>query len=125
MKIIRNYIFWAYERGSFHYDIMVTAILLFIFVAPRFIDFKDKPIRNVPLHPSEILVKSRSLTGDAVLLTYEVRADDLGPVANDTEVRTAILRAIEPISGDVELEGYQPVLDTKGKITAYDATVRR
>jgi hypothetical protein len=31
-KLIRNYIFWAYERGSFHYDVMVTAILIFMFV---------------------------------------------------------------------------------------------
>ena len=30
---------------------------------------------------------------------------------------------IEPISGEVSLEGYQPVQDTHGKVVAYDATV--
>ena len=49
-KLIRNYIFWAYERGSFHYDIMVTAILVFMFVSPHIIDFKDKPVETVALH---------------------------------------------------------------------------
>ncbi len=43
MKTIKGYIWWTYERGSFHYDVMVTIILLFIFLAPRFIDFRDKP----------------------------------------------------------------------------------
>ncbi|EQD43830.1 hypothetical protein B1A_15449, partial [mine drainage metagenome] len=34
-KILRSYIFWTYQRGSAHYDVMVTLILLFIFVSPR------------------------------------------------------------------------------------------
>ncbi len=51
-----------YERGSFHYDVMVTLILLFLFVAPRFIDFKDRPVETVALHASEVLVKE---AGDA------------------------------------------------------------
>ena len=37
---------------------MVTLILLFIFVAPRFIDFKDKPVETVALQSSEVLVKT-------------------------------------------------------------------
>ena len=56
-KLIRNYIFWAYERGSFHYDVMVTAILVFMFVSPHLIDFKDKPVETVALHASEVLVR--------------------------------------------------------------------
>ena len=43
LKTIKGYIWWTYERGSFHYDVMVTIILLFIFLAPRLIDFRDKP----------------------------------------------------------------------------------
>ncbi len=124
MRILRNYVFWSYERGSFHYDIMVTAILLFIFVAPRFVDFKDKPVRTVPLHASEVLVKSHGAANGDLLLTYEVRADDLGDASTNDERRAALLRLIEPISGDVTLESYQPVLDSHGKVIAYDATVR-
>jgi len=50
MKTIKGYIWWTYERGIFHYDVMVTIILLFIFVAPRLIDFRDKPPAQNP-HP--------------------------------------------------------------------------
>ena len=47
-RTIRGYILWSYERGSLHYDIMVTLILLFIFVSPHFINFKDKPVERNP-----------------------------------------------------------------------------
>ncbi len=47
-RTIRGYILRSYERGSLHYDIMVTLILLFIFVSPHFINFKDKPVERNP-----------------------------------------------------------------------------
>lgn len=121
MRLLGSYFFWAYERGSVQYDVMVTLILLFIFVGPRFIDFKDKPVTTVPIRASEVLVKNAA-NGD---LRYEVRAEDLGGASGDADLRKALLRVIEPISGDVTIEGYQPVLDIKGKIVAYDATVKR
>jgi hypothetical protein len=121
MRLLGSYFFWAYERGSVQYDVMVTLILLFIFVGPRFIDFKDKPVSTVPIRASEVLVKNAA-NGD---LRYEVRAEDLGGASGDADLRKALLRVIEPISGDVTIEGYQPVLDIKGKIVAYDATVKR
>src|ERR1700684_4166904 len=47
-RTIRGYILWSYERGSLHYDIMVTLILLFIFVTPHYVNFKDKPVERNP-----------------------------------------------------------------------------
>ena len=40
---IRSYILWQHERGTLHYDIMVTLILIFVFFSPRLINFNDKP----------------------------------------------------------------------------------
>jgi hypothetical protein len=51
-KLLRSYLWWTYERGSFHYDVMVTLILIFMFVSPRLIDFKDKPVETVALNSS-------------------------------------------------------------------------
>ena len=39
--------------------------------------------------------------------------------------RAAILQAVEPISGAVTLERYEPVQDAHGKVIAYDAWVVR
>ncbi|WP_158945072.1 hypothetical protein [Granulicella sp. S190] len=124
-KLIRNYIFWAYERGSFHYDVMVTAILVFMFVSPYFIDFKDKPVETVALHASEVLVREAGSSGGSSRFIYQVRADDMSGASTDSERKASILRVIEPISGEVSLERYEAVRDTQGKIIAYNAWVLR
>ena len=62
-KLLNSYIFWAYERGSVQYDIMVSAILLFMFVSPHIIDYRDKPVETVALHSSEVLVREAGSSG--------------------------------------------------------------
>ena len=124
-KLIHSYIFWAYERGSVHYDVLVTAILLFMFVSPHIIDYKDKPVETVALHASEVLVREAGTSGESSRFMYQVRADDMGQAATDAERRAAILRVIEPISGEVTIERYEPVYDAQHKIVAYNAWVLR
>ncbi len=128
-NILKSYFWWAYERGSFHYDIMVTLILLFLFVSPRFIDFKDRPVETVALQSSEVLVREAGqVSGDAQFI-YQIRADMPGgpqPSQTEDERREAILRIVEPISGAVTLERADPVFDASGKkVIAYNAWVVR
>jgi hypothetical protein len=124
-KLLGSYIFWAYERGSVQYDIMVTAILLFMFVSPHIIDYKDKPVETVALHASEVLVREAGTSDGSSRFIYQVRAEDMGHATTDAERRAAILRVIEPISGEVTLDHYEPVYDGQGKIIAYNAWVLR
>ena len=124
-KLLRSYIFWSYERGSVHYDIMVSAILIFMFLSPRFIDFKDKPVETVALHASEVLVKEAGTEGESSRFMYQIRADEMGGATTDAERRAAILRVIEPISGEVSLERYEAVHDAQGKVVAYNAWILR
>ncbi|HEY2038820.1 MAG TPA: hypothetical protein VGG95_04095 [Edaphobacter sp.] len=129
LKMLRSYFWWTYERGSFHYDVMVTLILLFLFLGPRFIDFKDRPVETVALHSSEVLVKEAGSVGDSSRFLYQIRADDIQQAidgdSNDAAIRNAILRVIEPIAGEVTLERYEPVRDAQGHIIAYDAWITR
>ena len=124
-NLLKSYFFWTYERGSLHFDVMVTAILLFLFLSPRFIDFKDRPVETVALHSSEVLVKEAGSKGDAARFIYQIRADDMGNPANDADRQRAILRLIEPISGEVTLERYEAVKDASGHVIAYNAWVLR
>ncbi len=127
-NILSNYFWWAYERGSFHYDIMVTMILLFLFLSPRVIDFKDRPVETVALHASEVLVKEAGESNGNARFMYQIRADQQGgPQASqsDDERRASILRVIEPISGAVTVERYEPVLDTHARVVAYNVWVVR
>jgi len=128
-KLLRSYVFWTYERGSLHYDVMVTLILLFLFLSPRLIDYKEKPVDTVPLHDSEVLVKEAGTVGGSNQFLYQIRADQMGDaqtgIQTDADRRAAILRVIEPIAGEVQLERYEAVQDAHGNVIAYNAWVLR
>jgi phytoene dehydrogenase-like protein len=118
-RTIKGYLFWTYERGSFHYDVMVTAILLFIFVAPRFINFKDQPAER-PQHPTSISVTPDGNQG----FVYQVDADAVD-AQDEPMVRRNFLRIIRPIAGAVSITRLEPVRDSAGRIVAYRAWVHR
>ena len=64
-RTIRGYILWQYERGTLHYDIMVTLIMMFVLFSPRVINFNDKPIARNP-HPTEVVVTRRCARGTSL-----------------------------------------------------------
>ena len=118
-RTIRGYILWQYERGTLHYDIMVTLILIFILFSPRVINFNDKPIARNP-HPTDVVV-----TADAEgRLVYQIAASAISP-GDYNSVRDQLLRIIEPISGAVSIVSYEPVSDGKGKIQSYKVLAQR
>jgi hypothetical protein len=117
-QTIKGYIFWTYDRGSFHYDVMVTLILLFIFLTPR-AWFRDKPVENRP-HQTELVVQPDGNNG----LLFEVDASAVTG-KTDNAIREELLRIIEPISGEIEITSYEPVRDSKGNITKYKVRVER
>jgi hypothetical protein len=124
-KLLKSYIFWTYERGSIHYDVMVTAILIFMFGAPFLINFNDRPVETVALHASEVLVKEAGRSGDSSRFLYQIRADNIAGAKTDAELQQAIKRVVEPISGEITLERYEPVKDASGTVIAYNAWVLR
>ncbi|HJT00976.1 MAG TPA: hypothetical protein VJ756_17920 [Terriglobales bacterium] len=108
-RTIRDYVFWNYQRGSIHYDIMVTLILLFIFVTPLFINFNDKPIEHSP-HPTAVLVIPDGQEGPV----YQVPVAAV-PGENDAAIRTELFRIITPISGQANISRYVKTLDAAGQ----------
>jgi hypothetical protein len=116
---IRSYIFWQHERGTLHYDIMVTLILIFVLFSPRVINFNDKPIARNP-HPTEVTV-----TADAEgHLFYQIAASAVHP-GDDDSVREQLLHIIEPISGAVSIVSYETVSDRNGSVLSYKVQARR
>lgn len=118
-RTIRSYILWQHERGTLHYDIMVTLILIFIFLSPRVIDYNDKPIARNP-HPTEVVVST-----DAIgRVFYQVAARDIS-AGDDHSVREQLLQIIEPISGAVSIVSYEAVTDSDGRLQSYKVLVKR
>jgi hypothetical protein len=104
---------------------MVTLVLLFIFVTPRFINYRDRPLYQLP---SQILVENDG----AGILMYQVKKADvdqtLQHISGKTEelrTRRALRRLIEPIAGDVLIDHYETLQDNAGNINAYRVWARR
>ena len=118
-QTIKGYIWWNYPRGSFHYDVMVTLILLFIFVTPYFIRYADKPV-SYPLRSHHVLVKPDGERGFII-------AVDAREVSgrSPAEQQAALSRVIEPIVGYVTIDRWVMDQDTKGNVVAYRVWVRR
>ncbi len=112
-RVISNFIWWSYERGSLPYDVMVTLILLFIFLAPYKINFKDKPIEHTP-HPTRVVLIPDGDSG------YIYQVDAAGIVGKDSaSVKNYLQRVVEPIAGEVEIARFEPVRDKNGRVVAY------
>ena len=111
-ETIRGYIWWMYPRGSVHYDVMVTLILAFIFLAPLWINFRDKPVPRPP-HQTEVLVKP-----DGAGFVYTVDAAAINP-GDDEQMREELARAIEPVAGEIRIDRYEAVRNDKRSVIAY------
>ena len=117
-QTIRSYIWWTYERGSVPYDVMVTLILAFIFVTPLYLNFKDKPVERVP-HQTAVVVYR-----DGESLVYQIDAAAIHG-SDDASIRRDLLRVIEPISGEADIDRYEAVHDARGHVSAYKVWVSR
>jgi hypothetical protein len=113
-EILGSYLFWTYKRGSIHYDIMVTLILLFIFLSPLGINYHDRPVgRDLP--PSQMLVKSDGHNG----LMFRIDRGSL-PVQSKNNLEQELKAAIEPVSGEVKIDRFEAVMGADDKtVIAY------
>jgi hypothetical protein len=113
-QVLGSYFYWTYRRGSFHYDVMVTLILLFIFVTPRFWDFGAKPATfSNSAHPLQVVASGRG-----VIITVQAADVSVPPGASLRQVKKALRKAIEPVTGDdVFVERWQTVTDSQGNVS--------
>jgi hypothetical protein len=115
-QVLLSYFYWTHSRGSLHYDVMVTAILLFIFLSPQIPgwSYGDKPSPiGGPQHPIQVIGND----GQGVIVTVQA-ADvnlDLHTSARYGVVKKALRRAIEPVTGDdVFIEHWETATDAEG-----------
>ncbi len=128
-KTLKSYIWWTHPRGSLHYDIMVTLILLFIFVTPHLWDYGDKPPQNVgaalPMqivgdgaHGLIITVKAQSVLG------ADGKPLPLG--TDEKTARKALKKALEPVTGDeFFLTHWESTCDANGNLMDWKAWVHK
>jgi hypothetical protein len=119
-RILKSYLFWTYPRGSFHYDVMVTLILVFLFVSPRLINYRDRPQETLT-STKDILVRATAPSA----WTYQIGADQLADTSNDAKLQAELLRSIQAISGKVQIDRYREEKDASGHVTQYRVWAHR
>lgn len=122
-RILKSYFYWTYPRGNFHYDVMVTLILAFIFITPHFWNYGDKP-NSTPLPSHNIVV-----TGDGshgLILTIQASDVNITPESSNWAVKKALRTAIEPITGDAMfVEHWELARDAQGNPQAWRVWAHR
>jgi hypothetical protein len=113
-KTLKSYFYWTYPRGNFHYDVMVTLILLFIFVTPHLWDFGDKATSPAALaHPIQVVGDG----GRGVIVSLSAADVSIPEGASNNEVKKALRQAIEPVTGDaVYVERWMTTKDDQGNL---------
>jgi len=111
-RILKSYFYWTYSRGNFHYDVMVTLILLFIFVTPHMWDYGDKPsMLEFPRHPMSVT----SDGGRGMIITVQAADVNVALPSPDAAVKKALRIAVEPVAGDsVYVERWELTRDASG-----------
>ena len=126
---IARTIFWSYERGSWPYDLLVIAILIFVLATPRSW-FKDRPQSSAGPNSGVELVTEDS---NSQLRTYRIDAAVLAPEKRATRPTPELERETHDILGrtvdDLKDRTFQvtridPALSDGGAVLHYDVTVR-
>jgi hypothetical protein len=113
-QVLRSYFYWTYSRGSFHYDIMVSLILLFIFITPQLWDYGAKPSPiAASSHPVQVVPNGRG-----VIITVQASDVTVPAGASNRQVKKLLRKAIEPVTGDdVYIEHWETASDAQGNLT--------
>jgi hypothetical protein len=113
-QVLLSYFYWTYPRGCFHYDVLVTVILVFLFATPWIWSYGDKPSPvEGPSHPIQVVGND----GQGMIVTVQAADVALDPHTDAPlpVVKKALRKAIEPVTGDaVFVEHWETVTDAQG-----------
>jgi hypothetical protein len=124
---ISNTIFWSYERGTWPYDMLLSAIVLFVFLSPR-AWFDDQPQlgpaghqAQVQMLPEDPSTTTRTYRVDAHLLSVPKRTPDL-----EIETHDVLRKNVDALRNrSFKIERIDPVRGEDGTILYYDIVVKK
>lgn len=109
---LMSYIWWTHERGSVHYDVMVTLILAVIFLTPRFWNYGDTPKPDYPAG------QIRAQVDPAGGLIYEVPVSMVA-ASKGIPADADLAAAIAQVAGPVTVERKEAVKEIGGRVVAW------
>ncbi len=125
-QILSRTFFWAYERGTWQYDVAVLIIVLFVVVTPRSW-FHDQPQMGLPANaPGQVVL----LQDQGQNKTYRVDARILAPPeqtpALENELHNALKKALPELHNlRFTISKIEPVRDEQGTVIAYHVEIHQ
>jgi hypothetical protein len=120
--VIQRTFFWSYERGSWQYDLIVAAILAFIFLTPRSWFRRDPNLGMVDLRHIQGVVE---VAHEKTRHTYVMDARLLksrSPQALEAAARDILQ---ERLGKQYQVVSVEPVRDQGGVILSYKVVVEQ
>lgn len=122
--VLSRTFFWAYERGSWQYDIAVILILVFVLLTPRGW-FRDQPQVGMPANSDQ--VKRISPVGPTEI--YQVDSRTLAPPertpALQNDLHNVLQKALPELhDGRFAIGKIEPQRDENGNVVAYQVEIR-
>jgi hypothetical protein len=111
-RTLSSYIWWTHERGSIHYDVMVTLILAFIFVTPIYINYGDRPKPDYPAN------EIRASVNPAGGMVYEVPIEMVEP-QSAKPTNDELEKAIATTAGPIVVDRSEPIKEIGGGVVAW------
>ena len=117
---IGHVFFWAYERGTWQYDLIVIAILAFIFLTPRSW-FSDRPtLQMTDLRHAQGIVEVSHGEGGRTYLVDARLVDSLAPQKPEEAVRSIVSARVQrPFT----VQSVDPVRDRNNVVLGYTVVV--
>jgi hypothetical protein len=109
---LRRAVLWDFRRGSWQYDVIVAAILAFIFVAPRYVNFGDQP-----RPPAVQQIESLSDEQGTMLFWVDPSVIDGTPKDEVAGKLSSLLR--QRAGRALQVVEMRPAADEEGEIRAY------
>ena len=123
--IFKRIFFWAYERGTWQYDVAVVAIVLFVILTPpRW--FHDQPEVGLPTAPGEVELVS----DDGGAQIYRVDARVLAPPVKTPALENVLHNMLQKSlpdlrSGRFAIAKIEAERDAQGTVIAYKVEILR
>lgn len=124
-QILSRTFFWAYERGTWQYDLAVALILIFVLLTPRSW-FNDQPQVGEPVGNGQVQLISNAGSPE----TYQIDARILTPPARTpmlaNELHTVLQRSLPELrDGRFSIAKIDAVRDDTGTVIAYRVEIQR
>ncbi|HVN10278.1 MAG TPA: hypothetical protein VMV61_14975 [Patescibacteria group bacterium] len=126
-RLLKRIFFWNYERGTAPYDVIVLAIVAFVFLTPRgwFHDQAETSAAAkgtaIPCEADAQQARVMRCRVNATLLTPSQPSPQLQEKAHDL-----LLRNAEPLKGQpFQILRMEPVLGRDGGVLYYEISVQK